>query len=144
MNEKFTLNHVVLYAKSHYQRNNIWDDLKIALEMDGYLGVFEGDNFAQIKNRITHLILSQFQRLPVTGYGQSITAFYEGINPHNCWKHGYYTKGCFLRNNEELPDYDMDEAAVKYCLSYFCHLTLDDFNYSKADYTKGLSHPNKK
>ena len=145
--EKFSLQHTVLYAKNWYKRYNqksqrktIWDDLVITLEMDGYLGTFIGDTPLQIKHRVTWLILNQFERLPNKGYANSLSAFYEGIKPYNCWKYGYYTKDhTWMRSKSEIdesPEYDMDEAAVRYCLSHFCQLERKSWVPCAPDYTK--------
>lgn len=145
--EKFSLQHTVLYAKGWYKRYNakserktIWDDLVIVLEMDGYLGTFEGDTPEQIKHRAAYLLVNQFQRLPNKGYANSLAAFFEGIKPYNCWKHGYYTKQyTFLRSQKEIdssPDYDYDEAVARYVLSHLCSLEKGEWTPCAPDYTK--------
>jgi len=151
--DKFSLQHTVLYAKNWYERyhesnglrKSIWEDLMIALELDGYQGSFIGDNEEQIKHRVTYLIVGQFQRLPNKGHANTLQAFYEGIKPFNCWKFGYYTKEYkFLQSQTQIdaaPEYDYDEAVVRYCLSYFVSLSRDEWEPCKPDYTKGLRKP---
>lgn len=141
--EKFNLKHTVLYAKGWYRRSkNIFDDLSKCLEADGYLGTFEGDSPEQIKNRVAYLIVGQFERIPNKGYANSLQSFYEGIKPHNVWKYGYYTKGFkFMRSPEEIdksPEYDYDEAVVRYCLSHFCGLEKCEWNVIKPDFKNVL------
>jgi hypothetical protein len=144
--EKFTLRHTVLYAKNWYkrysaegERKTIWEDLVLALEMDGYIGSFEGESPEQIKNRVAYLIVGQFERLPKKGSLTSLQSFYEGIKPHNCWKYGYYTKGfTLMRSKEEIensPDYDYNEAVARYCLSYFLGLSKEEWGVCPPDYT---------
>lgn len=136
--EKFSLQHTVLYAKGWYkkyspkgQRKTIWDDLKVLIEADGYLGFNEGDTLEQTKNRIAYLLISQIQRIPLTGNQRSLSDFFEAIKPNNCWKYwNYDTKqNCWSdRPKEELPDWDINEAAVKWCLSEFGNLKKEQWN----------------
>lgn len=151
--DKFSLQHTVLYAKNWYERydetnglrKNIWEDLMLALELDGYQGTFIGDNEAQIKHRVAYLIVGQFQRLPNKGHANTLQAFYEGIKPFNCWKYGYYTKDyVFMQTQAQIdaaPVYDYDEAVVRYCLSYFVSLSRDEWEPCAPNYTKGLAKP---
>lgn len=54
MENKFTLSHVVLYAKGWYQESNdVWEDLKKVLELDNYTPFTEND--------ILFIIISNFQ-----------------------------------------------------------------------------------
>lgn len=143
--EKFSLQHVVLYSKGWYKtynikgkRKTIWNDLQILLEADGYKGTFEGDKDKQIQNRITHLLLSQFDRIPKMGYVGTLVDFYEGIKPCNVWRYGYITKNnAFSKNDnvDNLPDYDYNEAVVRYCLSFFCNLEKEQWNVIAPDKT---------
>ena len=130
--EKFTLQHTVLYAKGWYKRTDFWGDVSKCLEADGYIGTFIGDSLNQIKNRAAYIIVSQFERLPNKGHANSLSAFYEGIKPYNVWKVGYYTKDyTFLKTKEEIansPEYDYNEAVVRYCLSYFLQLSKDEWD----------------
>lgn len=147
MKDKFSLRHTVLYAKGWYKRsNNFWKDIMKCLEADGYLGTFEGDTLNQIKHRAAYLIVGQFERLPNKGHANSLQSFYENIKPHNIWKYGYYTKDfTFMRSKEEIeksPDYDYDEAVVRYCLSHFLGLNKDEWNVCKPDYKNVLPRKN--
>ena len=145
--EKFGLQHTVLYAKGWYRRyknhpkakrKTIWDDLEVLIEMDDYMGFFEGDTLKQKKGRIIYLLLMHFERLPIRGHVNSLTAFYEGVKEENCWKYGYYTSNnCFWRStNEKFLEYDREEAVLKYMLSHFCNLHKDDWEPCMPDYTK--------
>lgn len=158
--EKFSLQHTVLYSKNWYKRYNpkgirktLWDDLMTVLEMDGYLGTFIGDTPSQIKHRATWLLVNQFERLPYKGHSNSLSAFFEGIKPHNCWKYGYYTKDhTWMRSKAEIdasPEYDYDEAVARYILSNLSMLRFDEWNSCLPDYTKmprknGISDKNVK
>ena len=137
--EKFSLKHTVLYAKNWYERKSLWNDLVTTLEMDGYLGTFIGDTEEQIKNRVGYIIIGQFERLQYKGRANSLQTFYESIKPHNCWKYGYYTKGYkFLRSQNEIdesPEYDYNEAVVRYCLSYFAQLSREEWDVCRPDYS---------
>lgn len=145
--EKFSLQHTVLYSKGWYKKSkDIWKDLSKCLEADGYVGTFIGDSPEKLKNRLTYLLVSQFQRLPNKGYVNSLAAFYEEIKPYNCWKYGYYTKDYkFLRNSQEIndsPDYDYNEAVARYCLSNFSMLSRDEWNTCSPDYKLVLPRKN--
>ena len=137
--EKFTLQHVVLYAKHWYERtDNVFNDLELCLNADGYDGTFIGDNEQQRKFRVASLILGQFQRITTMPYATTLTAFYEGIHPHNCWKFGYTTK----IEHESYPEYDMIEATVRYCLSHLTHLDSNEWTPIAPNYIKvGLKKP---
>jgi hypothetical protein len=140
MKEHFSLQHVVLYSKGWYKRyqnhpnskrKTIWDDLKILLEADGYEGTFNGDTELQIKNRISYLLIIQLDRIEKTGFQGTLPDFYESIKEHNCFKFGYYTKNynsIWKIDKSEFPDYDYNEASVRYCLSYFSRLESDKWN----------------
>lgn len=137
--EKFSLRHVVLYAKGWYKRtDNIFNDLSKLLEMDGYLGTFEGDSEAQIKNRVAYLLLSHLQRIPLTGNARTLVDFFESVKEGNCWKYGYYTKNnyTFKKSEDVLPDYDFDEAVVRYCLSHFGDLSKGQWDTIPPDFTR--------
>jgi hypothetical protein len=145
--EKFSLKHIVLYSKGWYKsfspkgsRKTIWDDLEILIEADGYLGCLEGDSLELKKNRITYLILSQFDRIPKKGHRGTLTDFYESIKPHNCFKFGYYTEDYFFAEGLKqkgitLEKYDYNEAVVRYCLSYFSNLSKDEWQSIKPDFS---------
>lgn len=143
--EKFKLQHTVLYSKGWYKkynskgkRKNIWDDLRLTLEMDGYIGTFIGDSPEQLKNRIAYLLVNQLERLPITGQVRTLTNFFESIKEYNCWKYGYYTKNnSHLRKDlNDKPEYDYNEAVARYCLSIFCNLDRKEWNVCKPDYSK--------
>jgi hypothetical protein len=142
--EKFTLQHIVLYSKGWYKKYNpkstkrktIWDDLEILIQADGYLGCLESDSLEQKKNRIAYLLVSQMSRIPLTGNARTITDFFEAIKPHNCWKYGYYTNQNGWINpkkDEVFPEWDINEAAVRYCLSEFSRLEKSQWIEIKPD-----------
>lgn len=143
--EKFSLQHTVLYSKGWYKRydskgkrKTIWDDLAITLEMDGYMGTFIGDSPEQVKHRITYLLVSQLERLPVTGHSRTLSNFYTEIKEQNCWKYGYYTKNNgFLRQDlNNNPEYDYNEAVARYCLSSFQNLDRNEWEVCEPHYSK--------
>lgn len=142
--ENFSLQHAVLYSKGWYKkydpkgkRKTLWDDLSIILEMDGYLGTFAGDSPEQIKNRVAYLLVSQLQRIPLTGNARTLSDFYESIKEYNCWKFGYYTKNNshWLRDSDDKPEYDYNEAVARYCLSEFSRLDFTQWKTCKPDYS---------
>jgi len=128
--EKFTLQHVVLYAKNWYKRSNdFWKDINKCLEADGY----SSDWFRP--NDCARVILNQFERLPKKG-NFSLYDFLMEIEEQNCWKIGYYTKKHTWVSSDK--EYDMQEAIVRYCLSSFLMLDNEEWEVCKPDYKKVL------
>lgn len=107
--EKFTLNHVVLYAKHWYKCTDFWTDIKACLTADGYSGDL------MTNTNVVTVIVGQFERLPKS-YASDLLTILEGIQERSCWRYGYCTKNNFGNGAEE---YDVNKAIVKYCLSYF-------------------------
>ncbi len=115
MREKFTLFHIALYSKGWYKRehlgNTVWDDLKIMFTLDDYQGEFMN------KKTMIGVLLNHCQRLDVRGF-TDLSQFVNGIDKSNSWKYGYMTNGhMFQERGEELPEWDYDEAIIRYCLS---------------------------
>jgi len=135
-----SLQHTLLYAKAWYATYNskdtknttIWEDMVAVLEADGWEGTFEGDSLAQVKNRVAYILIGKLGELSNKEPKEMMQNLYEGIHPNNCWKFGYYTKNyTFLRRQEEIdkdPEYDFDEAVVRYCLSNFFLVETDEWN----------------
>jgi len=142
---KFSLQHVVLYAKDWYERENkctIWQDLEKLIEADGYNGIITGYTEIQKQNKIAYIIVSHYGRIQYKGSQNSLVTFYEGIKDYNCYKIGYYTKTNTVNHitmskeeKEKLPDYDYDEAVVRYCLSCLCALTTEEWNVCRPDFS---------
>ena len=123
--ETFYLGHTVLYAKNHYlSSENILKDLTATMDADGYMTFNSYD--------ISRILLNLYIRLPYPGHCQ-ITNLVEGINPHNLWKVGYYTKEntpAYIGSREErekLPVYDYNMGVIMFVLSYLKFIELKDF-----------------
>ncbi len=131
-NLKFTLQHTVLYAKNWYKRSdNFWEDMKACLNADDYM--------PDDKNDCVGIILSQFDKLDYKQYRDSKLSFLSGILPANCYKFGYYTKGnCDWLKEQPTNEYDVVEAAIRYCLSHFVQLGSDEWNVCEPDFKKCL------
>lgn len=139
--KKFSLLHLALYSKNWYKKCNkqsIWDDLKVILTLDGYGGEYftNGD--------ITRVILTQCQHIEMNAF-KSMYDFAIGVSKDDCWKYGYYTKGNTYNNKKdsELPEYDYNEAIVRYCISNLMMTELSEFakHLPMPDYKKGLRRP---
>lgn len=136
--EKFSLNHVVLYSKGWYKRYNkrgvrktIWDDMQVLLELDGYTMWEETPN----KYRIVELVLIHCQRLDKDCF--KIRNFYSGVCDSEVWKYGYSTKtNNFWNKTQDYPDYDYQEAVLRYCLSNLCNLETEYWTPCKPNYSK--------
>lgn len=123
----FPLTHLVLYSKGWYkQTDNIWDDLKIILEMDGYTPFSNGD--------VYNIILNNFDRFD--SRESELSQVLTGIHPRECWKHGYYTKHYYnpWRETKNLPDYDMPEAFIKYVISSLMGIYNNQWKAKLPDY----------
>src|ERR1035437_2711473 len=130
------LRHVVLYAKHWYKHSqDIWADIKKCLSADGYSGEYfnEGDCVSVILHRYEDL---------TKGRDCILTDTIFAIQPHNTWRFGYYTKGnslWFTRDDaKELPEYSVNEAIVRFCLSHFAGLDEEQWNVGAPDFKNCL------
>lgn len=129
--DKFKLTHTTLYAKGWYKKSdNVWDDLMEILKLDDYTPFSKGD--------VYNILLNNVQR-----YDSRWTDLREvmiGIHPNECWKYGYYVKNNANWSNgksvNELPDYDMPTAFIKYVLSNLRDLDRNQWNPSVPKWTK--------
>lgn len=133
MKDKFSLLHFALYAKHWYAKSgDIWYDLKKLMIADNY----SGDHMS--KSDIVSVILTRCQDLNIQSF--SLLAFASGIAPENGWKIDHPWKGHFPFMNpepENLPEYDQQEAIVRYCLSVICNL-------ERSQFSEELPRPDKK
>jgi hypothetical protein len=125
--EKFTLQHVVLYSKYWYERTDLLSDIKKCLSADDY----SGECFRMVD--CARVIMHQFSLLDTNR--NILEEFVFAIQDENIWKCGYYTK----TNSpwyivKDLPDYDVNEAIIRYCLSCFSMLRNDQWNRCKPDF----------
>jgi hypothetical protein len=110
---KNTLSHIYLYAKGHYERKDIIEDLKIIVAQ------ICGTSPEHIsKNDICYWLTRQAFRHMNEQFGDPLTAFRDFIfdlDPANCWKVGYPTK------KGKWPaianPYDFELAVIYKCLS---------------------------
>jgi len=128
---EFRLKHVVLYSKNWYKRDNIWKDLQILLDADGFNTMWKKEPPI---NDITRIIIEQCMKLEVRWI--LTYEFFDGIKDSNIWKNGYTTRtNYWSEDREKYPEYNVDEAAVRYCLSNLCCTEI-------AAFTEGLCKPN--
>lgn len=137
----FELSHVVLYAKDWYHHtNDVWRDLKFALTLDGYSGEF-------FKNKdIVMKLLRECSKLNSNYF--SMEQIYCGIQKSETFKYGYLHKETHLmyitqKEIDNLPQYDIDTAFVKYLLSGLRFLEKDTWKIVKPVYGKKLGKPYK-
>jgi hypothetical protein len=137
--DKFNLLHTALYAKHWYKHSDcIWDDLKKTLAMDNY----QGD--LMTKNNIVFVILDHCQKIPNQLAFTSLYKFTKGISESECWIYGYATKGNSFSLRDLLPEYDINEAVVRYCLSNISFLSPEELGgvvMPKPDFKKCLPKP---
>lgn len=129
MENKFRLTNVVLYAKGWYLiTDNIWDDLKKILELDGYTPYTNSDVYS--------ILLSAVQESKIYRWAE-LKEVMIGIHPNECWKVGYYIKGNnWIKNSDNLPEYDMPTAFIKYVLSNLRFMSNENWNPQMPKVTK--------
>lgn len=135
---KFNLLHITLYAKGWYKRehggNTIWDDLKVMFGLDDYQGEF------MTKNDMVNVMLNHCQLLDVRAF-TNLTMFASGINKDNSYKNGYLYQGMrFQKEDTTHPEWDYQEAIVRYCLSELRFLGKDELpcKLPKPNYNMGI------
>lgn len=112
------LKHVALYAKHHYERSgDVWEDVKKCLIADDYMPSNQIDILNIIIRNVTPLF---HQKTP-----ELVMELVEGISPHNCWKYGFYHKGCtWVKDYDTLPLYEYKEAVLYFYLSTLMGATI--------------------
>lgn len=133
--DKFKLSHVVLYSKGWYcKTDDIWEDLKHILKLDGYTPFNKSDVF--------NIIVRQYQEHLFNG---RLTDFLIDISPNQIWKSNYFTKNySFAKSEDNLPEYDYMTAVMYKIMSDLRF--LDKIN-EKCDivcpkYSKEYPRPN--
>jgi len=116
------LKHVALYSKHWYKRtDDVWGDLIKCLEADDYQPQTKYDVLSIITNNVAPL----FKQWGIEHYTMDLIS---SISPHNCWKHGYYTKDhrWAVERWPELASktYDYYEATLWYFLSKLSNSTI--------------------
>lgn len=113
--KKFAIANVALYAKAWYKRSgDVWADVIKCLKADDY----------EPNNRHDVLAIIMRHTVPLMGtdvlhYTQRLL---EAIDPHTCWRYGFYTKNhtWALKNWPELAnvEYDAHTAMLWFYLSW--------------------------
>lgn len=96
--------HVILYAKHHYQENNVIDDLKKIYSVRNAIEpvyINKRDILRNLLNLVERLIV-----YPNLEINFSLSDFINDIDPNNYW-----------RINFDKTEYDFEEACIKKCLS---------------------------
>lgn len=115
--KNFPIPNVALYAKLWYKRSNdVWEDIRKCLIGDNYDPYTKKDTLS-IVMRHTAPLMSR--RYDLVRYTQELL---EAVNPHSCWRYGYYTKDhtWAIKNWPELKtvDFDVDTAMLWFYLSW--------------------------
>lgn len=115
MEKTFRIKHVALYTKGWYERSeNVWNDLNKCLQKDDYL-------LTQHRDEILAIIIRNISPL----FKETLADFahqlvFETL-PENCWKYGYYHKGCKWLSDrkdfDELKEYNNETAVLWFMLS---------------------------
>jgi len=129
---KFKLTNVVLYAKGWYKHtDDVYEDLKKILELDGYTPFSNQDVYEIICSRLSEM----------NWHSCKLKSVLDGIHPSNTWKYGYYTQStdhrlCTDINRESLPVYDMQLAFIYYALFTLHRIPQELWNRAIPKYTK--------
>ena len=143
---------VVKYAKNHYQRtDNIWYDLALCLQADGY-GPFFGwsnnpnkspqEECFNNRRQLTMLIIDKLMPyIKSFRFREIIT----NTSPNDSWRVGYHTKssGSFWANKkiDQLPDYDYWQALVMAYLSEMTFTCCEDLGHFSWNLFNGCNIP---
>jgi hypothetical protein len=122
--------HIYLYAKGHYKRNNILDDLRI---LTG-----ERCGAYNPRTKTMYYIVELSDILSVLGgiVGEWITdsrkfnEFVADMSPENSWRIGYETKSSrYLHSHntkQECPEYNYWDAFAYACMKVLRFLSMSD------------------
>lgn len=127
----FRLSNVVLYAKGWYKKtDDVWEDLKQILVLDDYTPFTKGDIYSIILNAFENYNCRQ----------STLREVLQGITPRESWKVGYFTKGnadwLSKEEQETLPEYQMEEAFIRYVLSTLRFFSIEQYNNHTPLYSK--------
>ena len=129
----WTLSHTVLYAKGWYKASeDIFEDLKKILELDGYMPFTKGD--------VINILLLEAEDFEHQAF--NLREIIIGIHPKECWKVGYYTnEHTLIKDFENLPKYDYETAIVYYILSTLSFLETAKWYVVTPKFTKYPKNP---
>lgn len=107
--------HFYLYAKGHYKKTNIIDDLVTI-----YSKIYGGDLIDETeKLKYISGILVNLVKHHMFKYDNTFFEFIAEISPENSYRTGYYHKlnKFLLEKNENLEEYNFDKAVIYKCNS---------------------------
>lgn len=139
--KKYKLSNVVLYSKNwYYKSDDIIEDLKAILELDGFC--------PQTKNDVYSILLSSIEHLDLeTGYKfYELRRVLDAIRPNNCWKYGYLTQDFdYKQPGITYPEYDFSTAFIYYVISSLRDLESGNWikiipQYKKYPKRKGIDY----
>lgn len=116
MNKQTFNTHIYLYAKYHYKRNDVIEDLKLIVEKTYLIGEPDTQDVISI---LLNLAQKYIQKNFVL-----FREFVNDISPYETWKVGYYTKESI--NNPNMKDYDFNLAVIYKCLSVIRQTTVKE------------------
>ena len=137
--ENFELLHIVLYSKDWYAKEHeqdIWADLRVIFTLDGYMGEH------MTKNDMVSILLINCERLNMRAF--DLMNFANGIDKRNSYKTGYkYQDMPFQNEGTNYPEWDSQEAIVRYCLSELRFASSKKYpKLPFTDYVRGLPKSN--
>lgn len=128
--------HLYLYAKGHYERDNIHSDLRKIVARIIWCNPehVETENILYWLTTMAYSQMEKESRPTVDCFRE----FLADIHPENCWKVGYRHKAePFNIEHPEDIEYDMETAIIYKCLSILRLTGLDKipFELGTADMT---------
>jgi hypothetical protein len=122
--------HIYLYAKNHYKRTDVVEDLKILV---GHITGIEAkhisvDNAVYWCLKLAHKAMQSESR----PFFEMFYDFILDVSPGKCWKIGYYTKDC---------PYVYERAIAHKCLSILTMVSVKD-NYGNIILDLGKADAN--
>lgn len=130
----FPLSNVVLYAKGWYKTSDdVWDDLKKILVLDGYTPNNNSDVYS--------ILAERFEKFEIRN--SELREVLYGIHPDQCWKVGYYTKDhTWVDGSNNAKEYDMPTAFIYYVLSTLRFIDNEQWKPITPKYSKHPKNPN--
>ena len=115
------LKNVALYAKLWYERGEVWQDIKICLQADGYEPQTKQDILRIVMRNVAPLFKGTIEDFAID--------LIEDISPGECWKSGFFHSQCTWVDEAEFhPLYDYKTATLYFFLSKLQGATIDELD----------------
>lgn len=125
--------HFYLYAKGHYKKTNIFDDL-VTIYSKVY-GMDLTNETEKVKLTYVSGILVNLVKHHMFKYDNAFFEFIAEISPENSYRVGYYHKlnKFLLQKNENVEEYDFDKAVIHKCRSILSLTKVTDIPFELGE-----------